>query len=441
MLAGAACCLHAIPHRRNPSGTGGSSSERGGWRALGRADGRRDVEVTLALKLEPGGVKALRQKFLACSDPRGGAYARYWDRETLSTTVRAQPGAAEGVEAWLALAGVRVLDESAFPGGRVAGFVRARGPVAAIERAFAVELWTYGHTGADPQVATTIVRTAPHISRDGGDGIPPPLKPYLAFINGLDEFPAVPARNPAGPLAPSAASPSVTPARIRELYGLANISEWLGGEALKGSQGAAGWQHQSFSPSDLARFQQRHGLDALAIRRIYGRNSGWGHVEGNLDVEYLTAVALVADAAGVGPIARGAGGGKPGWWTQGRHGSVGTPSHQAAGAQTHRRSFSAGEERAATAAESERVEAAEGDGEEVVEVRYPIGSEAVRSKGTGAGGGAVRGARGVATDYWLSGDSPFGMGFDIVGWAARLLAEEGAALVWSVRARRGALRV
>jgi subtilase family serine protease len=91
----------------------------------------------------------------------------------------------------------------------------------------------------------------------------------------------------------------------------------------------------------VARFVRQNGLHNVSVRRVHGKNSGWGHIEGNLDVEYLLSVA---DAAGAD--------------------SPFSPP--------------------------------------------------------------------ISTDYWLSSDFPFGMGFDIVGWAAGVIADDTAALVWSV---------
>lgn len=313
--------------------------------------------MTLAVKLEPEGVRKLREFFMACSDPQGEGYGKFWTRQDLAENVRSRPGAIAYVQSWLARHGIRALDESSFPGGRVAGIIRARGNVSSIEHAFGVQMWLYTHPlltrrsegteeanpDADGQESWTVARG--HRGQEEGlrHEIPRHLVPYLDFVAGIYELPTLgpPLANPH-----RGGAPTVTPVVLGDLYKLSNVSQQLGTAAFKGSQGAAGWQHQSFNPRDLARFQERHKLAPLPIRRTYGRNSGWGHVEGNLDVEYLTAVSLVAGM---------------------QHGSL------------------------------------------------------------GGGNGS-----GVATDYWLSSDVPFGMGFDIVGWAARLLAEADSALVWSV---------
>ena len=396
-----ACCVGALSYFTwaLPLAPGPSASAALGWRAVGRVEAEQEVQVTIALKLGADGVRELRRQFLAVSDPLDADFGRHWSRATLASVVAVEPQAQATVQAWLQQRRLRTLGEDEFPGGRTSGFLRVRAAARLVEHAFGVELWTYtrpqephsSNLAAEAEDAA-IVRVSPveydrfvaqNVPGPGGGGsgaaagVPPALAPHVDFVQGLFEFPLTSQSvnckiNDMEDPCETAQEASVTPFVIRQLYGilgpavdtlqayaharthariqtythkhthtgLDNVSASLGPSPSRGSlgsAGAAGFQHQSFNPADVARFVRQNGLHNVSVRRVKGENSGWGHIEGNLDVEYLLSVA---DAAG---------------------------------------------------ADSP-----------------------------------------ISTDYWLSSDFPFGMGFDIVGWAAGVIADDTAALVWSV---------
>ena len=60
------------------------------------------------------------------------------------------------------------------------------------------------------------------------------------------------------------------------------------------SQGVAGWEHQSYSKSDLKHFQEHYDIPLNPIRKIYGHNTGLAHMESNLDTQTITSIATGA---------------------------------------------------------------------------------------------------------------------------------------------------
>jgi subtilase family serine protease len=74
---------------------------------------------------------------------------------------------------------------------------------------------------------------------------------------------------------------------LKALYG---VNDVVGSNSSGATQAVAGWEHQSYSPGDLQDFENHYDLPPTKITMVSGDNTGFPHMEANLDTQYITAM-------------------------------------------------------------------------------------------------------------------------------------------------------
>jgi tripeptidyl-peptidase-1 len=224
------------------------------------------VSVVVALRLPSAGVERLHA---ALDNPR----QLRWSDQQLSSAL-APPGAAlDAVRRWLLVGGGRVTSETP-------RFVVVEVDAAAAARCFGVKLRSYSHHASGRRTLVAAERI--HVPRE--------IKPLVDFVGGMDRPPRVTRDSSHSPAVATVdgAALKITPAVIHELY---NVPETT--PASSNIQGIAAFNNESFTPTDLARFQDLMGLRHVPVNHTVGPATfpKGATAEGSLDVQYIMGVS------------------------------------------------------------------------------------------------------------------------------------------------------
>jgi tripeptidyl-peptidase-1 len=196
-----------------------------GWE-LGEAAPRdAQLELIVAVKQNSAGVAALERALLAVSMPSSPTYGKHLSNAQAQALVAPSAASLDAVHAWLSEHGIALANLTS-----TADFVGGLVSVAAAEALLGTSFHAFSHAPS----GSSVVRAARPYT------VPAPLAAHVDFVAPTVSFP------PIRPLARPTAAPDkkvVTPALLRDLYGLAD-SDVGKGAASNNTQAVASFLKQ-----------------------------------------------------------------------------------------------------------------------------------------------------------------------------------------------------
>ncbi|KAH8060134.1 tripeptidyl-peptidase [Aureococcus anophagefferens] len=266
------------------SATAGASTALPYWSKAARVDGCEVHAVTLELRHTH--LDELEAAVLAASTPGHARFRQFWTADEVRTLTTDAADAAT-VEAWLAGLG---LEAHATRSG---GFVTVRAPVHAIERMFECTMFLW---------AKTLAGDGSVYRCDGDYSLPAAVYASVHAVYGVAELPVLlgGAKRHVEILDGSDVrghDRRITPQKLQRFYGIDAEYVYASGPPTRATQALFETIGQEYSPRDLRTFD---GFFDLPVHE--NLTSVGGHVvdrcddpgdcaEGNLDVQYMTALA------------------------------------------------------------------------------------------------------------------------------------------------------
>ncbi|KNC50473.1 tripeptidyl-peptidase 1 [Thecamonas trahens ATCC 50062] len=248
------------------------------WLQAGSPTPAERITVMVGLRAPDGG-RALRAKFFAVSDPASPDYRNFWSRKELIAAVAADKLDVQAVAAWMAEAGAE-------PRLTATGdWLETTMTVAQAETLFGakIEAFTWATDDSDARILRTLEAVT----------VPTTVAPLVTAVVGLTSFPVtLGARRSRRESGVSLGTPKVTPQLLYKHY---NVTE-PAPKVANLTMACAEFEHQSFSPRDLTRFQRDFKLAEQKVSKVVGPNDGLGHTEANLDIQYIMALAQGVEA-------------------------------------------------------------------------------------------------------------------------------------------------
>ncbi|KAK7248147.1 tripeptidyl-peptidase [Aureococcus anophagefferens] len=254
------------------------------WSKAARVDGCEVHAVTLELRHTH--LDELEAAVLAASTPGHARFRQFWTADEVRTLTTDAADAAT-VEAWLAGLG---LEAHATRSG---GFVTVRAPVHAIERMFECTMFLW---------AKTLAGDGSVYRCDGDYSLPAAVYASVHAVYGVAELPVLlgGAKRHVEILDGSDVrghDRRITPQKLQRFYGIDAEYVYASGPPTRATQALFETIGQEYSPRDLRTFD---GFFDLPVHE--NLTSVGGHVvdrcddpgdcaEGNLDVQYMTALA------------------------------------------------------------------------------------------------------------------------------------------------------
>lgn len=254
------------------------------WCAVHRVkDGNLEVPVMLAVK--HANLDKLDEVFWAVSTPGNPRFRQFLTHEELNAMI-ANPAATTAVKNWV----VDELDVAPHKMHITKGgeFIRFVAPVSVIERAFGGEYYMWKHTSNGKTLRRAV-----------GSSMPAALAPHVDFYAHIDDFPATSfaahglRSSTTSSLRGAEDDQKVTPSVIFEAYNV--YPHTADHDTTMAVFEALG---QSYSPSDLATFQETFDVPSNKVADVRGPNKPYSCEtnpndcdEANLDVQYILGVA------------------------------------------------------------------------------------------------------------------------------------------------------
>jgi len=252
------------------------------WTLADRAKPTERIELLFAIKQK--NLDKLEKTLYDVSDPRSKNYGKHLTLEEVGQLV-SDPVAEKAVRLWLRGAGIPERDLYTT---KNKDFIRATISVRVAERLFSTEFFNFVSTTEKKSIIRTLRIFVPnfillHLDLVSGTTQFPPHVRRYGFIrshNAIDES--------------KLENGYTTPALINSYYQISSnaVTNSQANQSLFESLG------QSFSPSDLAKFETEFKLPSQAVSKVVGSNSpsqctagSENCVEANLDVQYIIAVA------------------------------------------------------------------------------------------------------------------------------------------------------
>ena len=236
------------------------------------------LTVTVALELPKADVKAMLADLHALSDPGSPGFGgERWNISKLTTRIAAPAAAVQQVQEWLVSQGGVIHAVS--PNG---GFITSLFEREHAEHCFGVDLRYYVHpkSGARTICATSAEYFVPHT-----------VSPLISFVSGLTRLPSPHLLGSFNSQLHTVAdtAPPPTPSLLRELYALPSQQP----PKTNNIQAIAAFNNESFTPKDLAQFQQTMNLTAQPVAWTQGPATlpQGGTAEGSLDVQCIMGVS------------------------------------------------------------------------------------------------------------------------------------------------------
>ena len=249
-----------------PGGAGAllGQSVSDGWFRTPDVPVEGTVSVVVALRLPEAGVARLHSA-LELGDPE-----LRWDDTQLNSELSPPRAARDITRRWLTEGGGHITAETS-------RFIIADFDATATERCFGVQLQSYVHrpSGQRSLMATESTR------------VPADVKPLVELVAGLNRLPRVQSSEAIRTVAQHSTF-QITPSVIGELYALPKLTP-----ASSNVQGIAAFNNESFTPADLAQFQNIMHLPDVPVNHTIGPAtlSKGGTGEGSLDVQYMMGVS------------------------------------------------------------------------------------------------------------------------------------------------------
>ena len=243
-----------------------AQSVREGWSHAPETPVEGSVSVVVALHLPEAGVARLHSVL-----ERGDPELR-WGVTQLNAELSSPPAARDTVRRWITAGGGRITAETS-------RFIVAAFNATAAERCFGVTLKSYLHrdSGCRSLMATESIQ------------VPAEVKPLVEFVAGLNRLPRAQSSRAIQTMAADHQSAfKITPAVIGELYALPKATP-----PSSNIQGIAAFNNESFTPADLAVFQNLMRLAETPVKQTVGPATlpKGGTAEGSLDVQYMMGVS------------------------------------------------------------------------------------------------------------------------------------------------------
>jgi kumamolisin len=236
---------------------------------LGPTDPRASMDVTLVLRpRDPGALRAYLDTLAAGTEP-----ARFLAPSAFGARFGPTDASIEGIRRALAAAGLTIT--TTYP-QRTA--IRARGPVGAVERLFAVRM-------LDHQTIGTAGNTERFHAPEATPTIPRSMRPGVSAVLGLSDRPtAIPFHHlgevPAGGL---------TPTEVATAYGITPLYQ---AGVTGAGQTIAVVSYATFGDEELAAYDRHFDLSGPPVEHVpVAGGTTKTDLEANLDVEVIRAIA------------------------------------------------------------------------------------------------------------------------------------------------------
>lgn len=245
-----------------------------------RANGNTKHQVIFAVKQNIDELKALVDDI---SNPFSSNYGKHLKRSEV-TSMTAIPDSYQHVVAFLKFHGIEIVKTS-----KNSDYITASAEVSKWEELFATEFYSFEMESHNGPLIRAEQYSLPDTLHNHVEAVLKTVQFPFPIVNKMPiktrgQFPGVP-----GALEEGYMSPAL-------LYSTYDIRSTAGSSLA--SQGVYETQAQSASPSDLAQFQTNFGLPADTYEAPYGfsDDDACGDnidncAEGNLDIQYITAVA------------------------------------------------------------------------------------------------------------------------------------------------------
>ena len=252
-------------------------TRREAWVPVGKPHPNSTVRTTFAIKQT--NLEWLKRELYQVSNPKSPRYGRYSNFDKVAKVVHGRPESVSALEEALLSINVR-LQSWHYTVGK--DFAVVDLPIWGAERLFGASIYTY-RSRRDTRV---------RIHRSPRFTIPDTLQEHLDYVTGIS-YNSLSSKFYTVNLANSVDSRreiiGVTPDQIDSLY---NIDGYVS-KSEYNSQAVASFLGEYFNPDDLRRFQELFGIPPMPIAKVMGGNaprSRGNTDEGNLDVQYITAV-------------------------------------------------------------------------------------------------------------------------------------------------------
>ena len=225
------------------------------------------------------------------SDPDSEFYGQHRSREEVED-LSSNLDSRDAVLAYLDNVGATVVSESLY-----GEYITARGPISLWEELLDTEFFSFHHTREGRDVRTEVVRAEEY-------SVPHELHEHVASVFNTVQMPmplwgkpiSFGTSNLTGNILGQVVTSHVTPELLRTYYNIAGTGSSQSTQAVFSSIG------QMFSPTDLALFQERHGLPNEVVNAFVGGNVNTNVckfipemcTEANLNVQYLLSTCKKA---------------------------------------------------------------------------------------------------------------------------------------------------
>eukprot|EP00003_Mantamonas_plastica_P003125 TRINITY_DN1252_c0_g2_i1.p1 TRINITY_DN1252_c0_g2~~TRINITY_DN1252_c0_g2_i1.p1 ORF type:complete len:580 (+),score=184.83 TRINITY_DN1252_c0_g2_i1:67-1740(+) len=231
-----------------------------------------DMEISVNFALTQPKTQELDELFHAVSDPQNENYGQYLTREQLVEMMAVDEEVIGRVSMWLKTSGVNNINVMT-----TRDIINIRAPVSLIEDLLQVRFSAW----VDRKTGNSVIRSL------DAPSVPSFIADDIHVITQVNNFPL-----PRVPLvqkktAPLGKEATNTPASLRALYKITDV----GSQAVNVSQGCVEFEGQKYSAHDLEKFQEHFKLPQQTVRKNFHDAAGTGHVEANLDVQYIMGVA------------------------------------------------------------------------------------------------------------------------------------------------------